>query len=89
MIISLLAHYERNAEWNLLDIYWTRHSVKYDCCPEKYADITFTLKIARRSLFYIINMILPMIIIHILTALSFYLPAESGKFVYSDRINNI
>jgi len=56
-----------------------RNEIIYFCCPEPYPDVTFTLILKRRSLFYLINLIFPMIVIGMLTMLSFLLPAESGE----------
>jgi len=56
-----------------------RNVVKYSCCPEPFPDVTVTLTLKRRSLFYLLNLIFPMVVISMLTMLSFYLPAESGK----------
>jgi nicotinic acetylcholine receptor len=34
-----------------------RHEVYYDCCPEPYVDITFTIHIRRRTLYYFFNLV--------------------------------
>ncbi|XP_066935795.1 CHRNA7-FAM7A fusion protein-like [Clytia hemisphaerica] len=57
-----------------------RHDIEYPCCKDEfYPDITFHIVIARRSLFYLCNLIFPMTVIGMLTMLSFLLPAESGE----------
>ena len=33
----------------------TRNERRYDCCPERYVDVTFTVHIRRRTLFYAFN----------------------------------
>ena len=58
-----------------------RTSVKYSCCPNPYVDITFTINIKRRVLYYLNNLIIPCVILAAMTALSFYLPPESGERV--------
>ena len=35
----------------------TRNEVIYECCPEPYLDITFTIKIRRRTVYYFFNLI--------------------------------
>ena len=55
--------------------------MKYVCCVEKYPDVTYTVMVKRRSLFYLSNLIFPMTMIGMLTMLSFLLPAESGELV--------
>ena len=36
-----------------------RNEKQYDCCPEVYIDITFTVSIQRRKLYYIFNLVVP------------------------------
>jgi len=55
-----------------------RNKKFYTCCPEPYVDITFTLIIRRRTLYYWCNLILPCLLISSMTLLSFTLPNESG-----------
>ena len=56
-----------------------RNVRKYDCCPERYVDITFTVHIRRRTLFYAFNLIIPCAIISSVALLTFTLPPESGE----------
>ena len=72
------AKFSENSEWQLRSASCTRNELKYPCCKEKYPDVTYTIVIARRSLFYLCNLIFPMTVIGMLTILSFLLPAESG-----------
>ena len=39
--------YQRNAVWDLVSAPAKRSAVRYECCPEPYIDITFTIEIAR------------------------------------------
>merc|ERR1719268_759825 len=52
---------------------------KYDCCPEPYVDITFTLNIRRRTLYYFFNLIVPCVLISSMALLGFTLPPDSGE----------
>ena len=74
-----LDSYTNHTEWYLESGTFKRNVVKYACCPEPFPDVTITLVLRRRSLFYLLNLIFPMVVISMLTMLSFYLPAESGK----------
>ena len=51
----------------------------YECCPEPYYDVTFTISIRRRTLYYGFNLVLPSMLISALALLGFTLPAESGE----------
>ncbi|XP_066925495.1 neuronal acetylcholine receptor subunit alpha-10-like [Clytia hemisphaerica] len=73
------ASYSKHSEWLITDGYLRRNVVTYTCCPEPFPDVTVTLTLKRRSLFYLMNLIFPMVVISMLTMLSFYLPAESGE----------
>lgn len=76
-----LTPFTANGEWELVSMPAKRHSVTYSCCPNPYVDITYTIHIKRRVLFYVNNLIIPCVILAALTALSFYLPPESGERV--------
>ena len=55
-----------------------RSVYKYSCCDEPYGDVTFTLHIRRRALYYWANIILPSLLIASMTLLSFTLPNDCG-----------
>jgi len=44
-----LSNFKGNTKWELVQAPAERHSKMYECCPEPYIDITYTLNIARRS----------------------------------------
>lgn len=52
---------------------------QYACCEETYPDVTFTVVMRRRTLFYRINLLLPCVLISTLALLVFVLPADSGE----------
>jgi hypothetical protein len=58
-----------------------RHEKYYACCAEPYPDVTFTIHMNRRSLFYIFNLIFPCMLIYVVSMLGFFLPIESGEKV--------
>ena len=55
------------------------NEVVYDCCPEPYLDITFTIKLRRRTLYYFYNLIVPCLLISSMAVLDFTLPPDSGE----------
>lgn len=74
-----LSTFTRNGEWDLLSADATRNEVFYGCCPEPYPDLTFEIRIKRRTLFYINNLIVPCIVLALLTATAFLFPPETGE----------
>ena len=56
-----------------------RSEVIYECCPEPYLDITFIIKIRRRTLYYFFNLIVPCVLIASMAVLGFTLPPDSGE----------
>merc|ERR1719483_504648 len=68
-----------NGEWDLLGVPAQQNEVIYDCCPEPYLDITFIIKIRRRTLYYFCNLIVPCLLISSMAVLDFTLPPDSGE----------
>ena len=56
-----------------------RNEVIYECCPEPYLDITFIIKLRRRTLYYFFNLIVPCVLIASMALLGFTLPPASGE----------
>ncbi|XP_053287958.1 neuronal acetylcholine receptor subunit alpha-7 isoform X2 [Pleuronectes platessa] len=71
--------YQRNGEWDLVEVPGDRHEVFYDCCAEPYPDVTFVVTLRRRTLFYALNLLLPCVLLSSMTLVSFLLPANSGE----------
>lgn len=57
----------------------TRNVLQYDCCPAPYIDVTFTIHIRRRTLYYGFNLIIPCVLISSMAMLSFTLPPDAGE----------
>lgn len=76
-----LTNYVPNGEWELLEARLIRNVVFYSCCPEPFPDLTVTLKIRRKILYYMVNVVLPCMMMSVLTLLVFCLPPESGEKV--------
>lgn len=53
----------RHGEWDLTSMPCNRSELVYECCPEPYPDITYTLELRRRHMFYFVNMIAPCFLI--------------------------
>jgi hypothetical protein len=52
-----------NGEWDLVDVPAKRDEQQYDCCKAPYPDVTFTIRIKRRVLFFLFNLIIPCLVI--------------------------
>lgn len=76
-----LSEYYQNVEWDIMQASAERNTIKYDCCPEVYYDITFHFKLRRKPLFYTVNLIVPCVGITFFSFLVFYLPSDSGEKV--------
>jgi len=53
--------------------------VIYECCPEPYLDITFIIKIRRRTIYYFFNLIVPCVLIASMAVLGFTLPRTQER----------
>ncbi|KRY27533.1 Neuronal acetylcholine receptor subunit alpha-7, partial [Trichinella spiralis] len=71
--------YVENGEWILMGLPVKRNVFKYECCPEPYIDVTFTIWVRRRTLYYGFNLIIPCILISTMALLGFSLPPDAGE----------
>ncbi|KAG7310537.1 hypothetical protein JYU34_003322 [Plutella xylostella] len=74
-------NYQTNGEFDLVSFDAIRHDQYYSCCVEPYPDITYVIKLRRRPMFYVFNLILPCLLINGIALLVFYVPSESGEKV--------
>ncbi|XP_075874773.1 neuronal acetylcholine receptor subunit alpha-7-like isoform X2 [Nelusetta ayraudi] len=79
MLDAEITDFIPNGEWDLVEVPGTLTQRVYTCCKEPYPDVTFTVVMRRRTLYYGINLLLPCILISILALLVFLLPADSGE----------
>ena len=68
-----------SGEWSLLDMTAVETEVIFDCCPEPFAAIEYTVTISRLSLYYFIYIILPLMSLAFLFLLIFHIPHDSGE----------
>ncbi|XP_066596793.1 neuronal acetylcholine receptor subunit alpha-7 [Prorops nasuta] len=74
-----LSDFIMNGEWYLIGMPGKKNTNKYQCCPEPYVDVTFTIQIRRRTLYYFFNLIVPCVLISSMALLGFTLPPDSGE----------
>lgn len=76
-----MSSYIKNGEWDVLDVPVTENKLYYKCCLEPYADITFTIHMKRKVLYYIFNLLIPTTIIVTFILVGFCLPPITGERV--------
>jgi len=74
-----LENYVPNGEWELLEARLTRTEQYYPCCIEPYPSMTVTIRIRRKTLYYMYNIVFPCMMMSSLTVLVFCLPPDSGE----------
>uniref|UniRef100_A0A4W5JIN3 Acetylcholine receptor subunit delta n=1 Tax=Hucho hucho TaxID=62062 RepID=A0A4W5JIN3_9TELE len=74
------AGFTENGEWEIIHKPARRNTYKnIPIESNKHQDITFYLIIKRKPLFYIVNIIIPSVLISFMATLVYYLPADSGE----------
>uniref|UniRef100_A0A8D0EMG9 Neurotransmitter-gated ion-channel transmembrane domain-containing protein n=1 Tax=Strix occidentalis caurina TaxID=311401 RepID=A0A8D0EMG9_STROC len=56
-----------------------RNEMYYECCKEPYPDVMYTITMCQHTLYYVLNLLIPCLIISGLALLDFILPADSGE----------
>ncbi|XP_042347398.1 neuronal acetylcholine receptor subunit alpha-7a isoform X1 [Plectropomus leopardus] len=79
MVEADISSYIANGEWDLVEVPGQKNDRYYDCCMEPYPDVTFTVVMRRRTLYYGLNLLIPCVLISTLALLVFLLPADSGE----------
>ncbi|XP_051919164.1 neuronal acetylcholine receptor subunit alpha-7-like isoform X2 [Hippocampus zosterae] len=79
LIEADISEYVPNGEWDLVVVSGKKNDHIYECCTEPYPDVTYTIVMRRRTLFYVLNLLIPCILISILALFVFLLPADSGE----------
>ena len=57
----------------------TINELKYECCPDKYQDMTFTFVQKRFSYTPVLILLTPCLITAMLILMTFFLPPDSGE----------
>lgn len=87
-----VSNYQANGEFDLVDFSATRNVQFYSCCPEPYPDITYEIRLRRRPLFYVFNLILPCILINGIGEIFIYIGycnSRSFRSLFSIRVENL
>ncbi|TWW74087.1 Acetylcholine receptor subunit delta [Takifugu flavidus] len=74
------ASFTENGEWEIVHRPAKRNTYKHiPMESNKHQDITFYLVIRRKPLFYVVNIIIPCVLISFLASLVYYLPPDRGE----------
>ena len=76
-----LKSYRESSEWKLKSITSEKRLRNYPCCPAPFADVTYRLEFERKTLYYIMTIISPSMLLSLLACISFLFPADSGERV--------
>jgi hypothetical protein len=74
-----ITNYQSNEEWELENISHNINAIKYECCPHKYYDTTFTIHFKRLSGYYETNIIIPTFATASLILITILIPWDSGE----------
>ncbi|XP_046856347.1 neuronal acetylcholine receptor subunit alpha-7-like [Xenia sp. Carnegie-2017] len=75
----IMNHMESNSLWKYKSVKVTRSSINYTCCKFPFHDLTYTFEFQRKSLYYVLTIIIPTMLLSALTCISFCFPANSGE----------
>lgn len=71
--------YINSSAWDLVSVKKSRKIENYDCCPNPYVDVTYTINLKRKPKYYVANIIIPCVIQMIIILFTFFLPPDSGE----------
>uniref|UniRef100_A0A1I8GWB3 Neur_chan_LBD domain-containing protein n=1 Tax=Macrostomum lignano TaxID=282301 RepID=A0A1I8GWB3_9PLAT len=75
------SNYVKSGEWNLEGLLGVRTGKLYDCCPHPFVDLKFYMRIRRRQLYFLFNMLGPVAFLSTLAILCFLIPPDDGEKV--------
>ena len=76
-----LTKFIESGEWDLIGMPAKRNVEYYSCCAEPYVDVTYTIIIRRKPMFFTYNLVFPCVLLMGIGILVFCLPPESGEKV--------
>jgi len=74
-----LSDYVKSGTWDVVECPGKLENKRDPGEPHNRSQITYTLKIRRKTLFYTVNLIIPCVLISLLSVSVFYLPADAGE----------
>ena len=71
---------QENGEWHVYSTSVRWAITILECCPDSgYSHVIFTLHLKRRYKFYLMNIVLPCLMLSVLIMIGFFLPPEAGE----------
>ena len=70
--------YVDNEQWEVTYGTFCRHVIKYECCIEKYIDVTVYLGLRRKPLYYMYKLVMPIVLLSTLSMVGFLMPYNVG-----------
>lgn len=74
-----LSYYKDSGDFTLVDIKSVRTEQQYDCCVEKYVDVTYYMSVERKTGAYGAKLVLPSVLTGFLVLATFLLPTGSHE----------
>ncbi len=75
-----MGEFKINGEWLMIGSHAHWEEVVLPCCPDiRYSKVVFTLYMSRRYMFYVMNIILPCVLLSILILIVFCVPPDAGE----------
>lgn len=71
--------YVESSEWELLSASKKRNSNDYACCKIPFSDVTLSLEIRRKPLFYWFNLVIPYALLLMSLWVGYFVPPQSGE----------
>lgn len=72
--------YEEDDEWTLVDTSAKELLLHYDCCPNPYSIVSYTITYQRDPHFYIIYLVMPAYILCVLSVVGLFSASTSGQW---------
>ena len=73
-------NYTLNGEWELVGTDAFRGEAELPCCPGmSYSHVRFGMAIRRRHLFYVVNIVIPCVLLSALVLAVFWVPPDAGE----------
>ncbi|XP_048238943.1 acetylcholine receptor subunit alpha-like [Haliotis rufescens] len=76
-----LSDYRFQTELELLSFTTSRQTSYYTCCAEPYVTLTYDVVVRRRPLFFLVNLMMPCLVVTLVALLGLLVPNESGEKV--------